>query len=518
MHLSDSARRFRGPAFDILCGAAYALVYTVLIFSWPALPSQDAPLWVYEAGLLRTAAQQLAADGCRMVGALPPNALAQGVLAGLMTFVTADIAARVYMSACVSAFVAALVYLCRARDASGRSPALLAVLPLCAGYPFFHGFLNYMAALPVLAFGMGFVLRHPEGRGWRGQLALCVVPTLAYLCHGTALGVWGVLVLVQLWVGRSWRFAVRAAVGLVPVFVLVLLYIAQRSSEGAGVTWSAGSLLATVVYRLRSPLRFFSVFQGFTPTYDDPSLSAIAPLLVSMNGLYGPGLALACVGWAVFGRRSVDPGARLLALSVLWLSVAFVVMPHDVAKMLNPAERLVIPLACFGAAGLSGVVSSHQLRARSMLVALLIAPGASVATVGTRAAQAALAVAQARVRERAPSVQAQDVRGASLPARTGWASLLPRHQVLSMQGLLEAAQTRREFAMPFETGLFRCRSRQGLSHDLNGLLQSEQSLILLGERAQLDALSALLVPTHRALEKGPGYAVLQLSAAEESPR
>jgi hypothetical protein len=82
-----------------------------------------------------------------------------------------------------------------------------------------------------------------------------------------------------------------------------------------------------------------------------------------------------------------------------------------------------------------------------------------------------------------------------------------------MPGLVEAAQAGGEYPTPFETGLFRCDRGKGLSHDLQGLLQSEHNLILLGERSQQDALMPLLAPNYRVIEKGPGYAVLQPSAA-----
>ena len=505
---------------DILCAGAYALVHTLLVFSWPAVPSQDAPLWVYEAELLLRAARGLAADGCKLVSALPPNALAQGVIAVLLVGLSPEMATRVYLAACVWALAAALVYLCRARDPSARSPQLLLALPLCAGYPFYHGFLNYLAALPVLAFGAGVLLRHPEGRGARGLLWLALLPTLTYLCHGTALGVWGLLVLVQLAVRRSRTFALRAGLGFVPVLGLALAYIAQRSSEGAAVTWTAGSAAATALYRLRSPLRFFSVFQGFTPTLDDADLALVAPLLVSVNLLYALGLTLGCVVWAVSARRSGDLGERFLALSVLALALAFVLMPHDVAQMLNPAERLLIPLACCGVAGLCrpsadalAVDCRRELRNRRLLLALLGAQCLYTALYGTRAAQAAREVAQARVRFGARSVQAQDIRGVSLSKPSGWAALLTRHQVLAMQGLSAAAHGGQAIT-PFATGLFRCQLQRALPHDLQGLMQSEQSLILLGESAQLQRLASLLAPAYRAVQTGSGYVVVQPAAAK----
>src|SRR6185312_1499269 len=117
-------------------------------------------------------------------------------------------AGRVYLASCVIGLIAAATYLLRsatreAPAAEGGGSALLAVLPLCAGYPLFHGFLNYLAALPILCFGLGALLRNPEARGGRGLALLLVLPVLLYACHGTALAVWGVLIAVQCWVRRS---------------------------------------------------------------------------------------------------------------------------------------------------------------------------------------------------------------------------------------------------------------------------------------------------------------------------
>jgi hypothetical protein len=41
--------------------------------------------------------------------------------------------------------------------------------------------------------------------------------------------------------------------------------------------------------------------------------------------------------------KSLRPGERWLSTSLLVLAGLFVVMLHNVAKLLNPAERLLIP-------------------------------------------------------------------------------------------------------------------------------------------------------------------------------
>jgi hypothetical protein len=178
--------------------------------------------------------------------------------------------------------------------------------------------------------------------------------------------------------------------------------------------------------------------------------------------------------------------------------------------MLNPAERLLLPLAFCGGAGLA---RSHQRQWRWLPRALVGAQLAYVALFGTRAAQAAREVAELRARELTFTVQAQEIAGASVPRTAGWVALLTRHQVLAMQGILQATQ-RGQVVVPFATGLFRCHVPEGEPHDLHGLLQSEQSFILLGESAQRAALWPLFAATFRVAQTGPGFALLQPLAAK----
>ncbi|HET8936593.1 MAG TPA: hypothetical protein VFN67_24285 [Polyangiales bacterium] len=486
-------------------------LYALMLALWPALPMQDASAWVFEASLLHQKLAGHAASGCSLVDALPPNAFAQLTIADLQSVLPAELAGRLYMMLCVGGLFASLVYL------RVRGLALLAILPLCAGYPLYHGFLNYMAALPVLGFGLGGLLRNPEARGARGLALLLVVPTVLYTCHGTVLAVWGLLVLVQCWVRRSWQLLARAAVGFVPVLCLLALYVLQRNAEGAGVTWSAGSLLATISYRLRSPLRFFSVFHGLAPTYDDVSLRAVAPVCAVLNVVYGVWLCASGVTWAVRARTSARLDERFLALSTLALCVCFLVLPHDVAKMLNPAERLLLPAAMIGAAGASLRPRMPQ-RWGVVLYALLALQLVYVGVWGTRAATAAESLIAARKRFGfdAPVVQARQLRFAGAAPSLGAVDLLPRHQVLAMQGMLEEFRAGHLVA-PFDTGLFRCHLEDQVNPtgwDLAEFCRHERPLIVLGEKEHVGAVTDQLGPDWRTLQVGTGFNVVQRTAAQ----
>jgi hypothetical protein len=504
---------------DLVPAALVALGYGALVLLWPVLVGQDAPMWVAEGAVLRSVFHQNPLVECQLATALPPNALSQIVIGVLCTVLSPGLAGRLYEVACIATFAAALVYLCRGRAGDPRV-ALLSCLPLCAGYPVFHGFLNYMAALPALCFGAGFLLRHPEGRGPRGALVLMTMPVVTYLCHGVALGIWAVLVLVQIWITRSRAFAGRALAGFLPVLWLVATYVGQRQTEGASVLWTAGSILGTIGYRLRSPLRFLSVFHGFTPTFGDPVLRTVAPVLVLVNLVYAVALGAICVRWAWQARRSPNGADRFLAVSVLGLSAAFVVLPHNVANMLNPAERLVIPAVCLAAAGFSGVhegVRSERsaARARYVLWGLLAAQWVYVVVWGSQAAVMGRAFLAARESYMsaggAAVVWAEDVR---LPGDVGAAGelraidLMTQHQVLLHQDALQDVVWRHDVRLA-TTGLFRCPADAQPAADPGALKSLNRPLLLVGKPGPSTAVANALRGDLKVVRDGPGFWILK---------
>jgi hypothetical protein len=512
------------PQPDARCATLFVLAHATLLLAWPVVLAQDAPLWIAEAALLQALFQTHLAGGCRLVSALPPNAVSQGAIGLLCYIMPAELAGRLYIVACVGLFAAALVYVCRARGGPRRHIALLACLPLCVGYPLFHGFLNYLAALAALCWGVGFLLRNPEGRGAYGACVLLAMPLLTYLCHGTAVGIWAVLVIVHLWVMRSRGLALRALLGFLPVAWLIVAYIGQRHAEGASVLWTAGDALATSVYRLRAPLRFFTIFPGFDPMVDDPVLRRLAPLLMAVNVGYAVAISFYGVGWAWSARAGSDPGDRWLSSSLLVLAALFVIMPHSVAHMLNPAERLLLPAACLGAAGISGAPVGDQrcerpgARLRYALYALLGAQWMYLAIWGTQTARIADAFVHTRERYAVdPGVQVVQADDVQLPTARAAArlpraiELMTRHQVLLHQDVLEDWVHGRAI-VPSDTGLFRCPGRPVASADLAALRSAEQVLLLIGDPERASAVARALEPDFRVTRPGPGFWTLVRSS------
>jgi len=523
-------RWLRRPQPDEVCATVFVLAHAALLLAWPAILAQDAPLWISEAALLHSSFHSPPSGGCQLVTALPPNAISQAVMALMCAVVSPDVAGRLYNVACVALFAAALVYLCRARATAGREWIVCSCLPLCIGYPLFHGFLNYMTALPALCFGIGVLLRRPAGRGVAATSMLVGMPLFTYLCHGTAVGIWAVLVMVHVWVWRSRGFAVRALLGFVPVVLLIGLYVAQRQAEGATVLWSAGGVLATIGYRVRAPLRFFSVFPGFEPMVADPTLAVAAPLLMIVNVGYAVALSVIGIRWAWRARRSTDPVERWLSASLLVLAGLFVIMPHDVAGMLNPAERLLVPAACIGAAGVTAASggrrsANHQgARLRYASYVLLGAQWAYLAVWGTQAAHLTDAFLQTLDRYSAvPGVQVVEADGVFLPAEERSIrlprpiELMTRHHVLLHQDILDDWTHGRAIAPP-TTGLFRCPGRRATATDLAALRSAGQILLLIGDPARSSTIAQLLEPDFHATRSGPGFWTLVRSNAAPGSR
>jgi hypothetical protein len=216
-------------------------------------------------------------------------------------------------------------------------------------------------------------------------------------------------------------------------------------------------------------------------------------------------------------RRSADPGERWLSSSLLVFVGLFVIMPHEVAKMLNPAERLLLPAACLGAAGIAGtsagVRSSERRRKRLQYAcyALLGAQWAYLAVWGTQAATITHAFVQTLERYAAvPGFQVVEAEGIPVPAEDRARrlpraiELMTRHQVLLHQDILENWTYGRAIAPP-DTGLFRCAVRSAPSTDLAALRSDGQLLLLIGDPARAATIAHLLEPDFRVTRAGPGF-------------
>jgi hypothetical protein len=191
-------------------------------------------------------------------------------------------------------------------------------------------------------------------------------------------------------------------------------------------------------------------------------------------------------------------------------------MPHDVARMLNPAERLLLPAACLGAAGICGSAFGGDLFKRRRtglrvgLYALLGMQWVYLAVWGTQAATLTEAFVQTRERYAVLGavsvVQADDI---ALPAelrvslpRAG--ELMTRHQVELHQDMLADWTHGRSIAPPV-VGLFRCPAGPAEPTDLAALKTSEHVLLVIGDPGRTASLARALAPEFHVVRRGPGF-------------
>ena len=164
-------------------------------------------------------------------------------------------------------------------------------------------------------------------------------------------------------------------------------------------------------------------------------------------------------------------------------------------------ERLLLPAACLGAAGLAGSShggqSSERRRpwARVALYGLLGAQWAYLAVWGTQAATIADAFVRTYARYAVvPGVRvvlADDVRlplEHTSPRLPRAIELMTQHQVLLHLDSLEEWTNGRTAALP-DTGLFRCPVVPAESNTLDALRSAGPILLLIGEPERASALA-----------------------------
>jgi hypothetical protein len=217
-----------------------------------------------------------------------------------------------------------------------------------------------------------------------------------------------------------------------------------------------------------------------------------------------------------------------LSSSLLVLAGLFVIMPHDVANMLNPAERLVLPAACLAVAGASGAPGTGHFSERRIawmrhaLCALLCVQWTYLAVWGTQAA--ALAQAFVDTRERyavIARVRVVQVDEMQLPVEnvdhsetrlSSTIELLTHHQVLLTQDTLEDWVHGRPI-VPSRTGVFRCPAAPVSPPDLAALRSEKEVLLLIGEPARAAAVAHALEADFQITRPGPGFWTLVPSHA-----
>lgn len=463
-----------------------------LFLGWPILPLQDLPDWVFQAELFREwLAGRLAAD-YEICSAIPPNALTTVVLSGAASLIGMEKAARA-----LALFAALLIPVGMIRlfgSSDPRSPR--AWIPLLYGlsYPLLHGNLNSAVGLGAFLIAAAWLLECADEDALPSAWGSVLVPTLLYATHGIAYAVWLALISATPLTGRARR---RLALGVAPSVLIALHYVAHRSGAGDAVmSWDAPSIGAWTIYKTATLYKQLAPLALFDPFFVSRPLLWSAVLVnwvvvIALIAIAAIKLHKAC------SDDHARPSDRSKRVMVIGLFVAFLVAPKALGGLVNPGERLVLPIVALALSlphALELRAGVHRMAA-SALAAALAAQVIFVGLQGHRAGieLAALLRATAALQGNVQLVHEHHLRGETLEQRSEHQrdhAALPRHYPL-LRAVLYAAAAQKLTVPIFETGLFEGRADGLLIRNLAKVMRARDTVVV-GEPLRVGAIARAL--------------------------
>lgn len=478
-----------------------------MIWGWRYLPLQDYPDWVYQGSIFARYLRGELPTQFGVAGALAPNSISTLGIGALALIVPAEIAGKLFLSAYALGFLAAGALLLR-----GRAGSPLFLLPVLTvwNFSFLHGNISYAFALPVLFVAIAYVLkREVEVK----PLGIAVLSVALYLCHATAF-VSFALLLVALFVQKpSARLFRRMTLGLAPSLVLWGVYAVARMQHpidepSAGAEGS--TLAAFVAFKGITLAKVVALFGSFHPFYEPVRESAV--LLVVLNALF-----LGALGYLLLrgiGQAVVARAFPVLAVALHLL--VFALAPTEVAGLVNPGERFILPVLFLVAVCVQDVTARPWFT-RGFAVLAMMQVG-FFAGYGSFAADRVerfhQALSRHTQRERFAMLHESHLRPAPRPQGLwprGW-SRLPRHHPLLRQGLLVELE-RGANAQIFETGLLHYRGPRTIVTSLEELraLERIDAVAIVGDDHGVDTLAQDLTDRYAVVERGDGFVIMKRS-------
>jgi hypothetical protein len=363
----------------------FAFLYVISLLLWfsiqPMPELQDLAEWVFQSAVMErllNPASLLHAQFAWVHMAVP-NMLAQLLLMGASSVVGPFAAVKLLLVAyCVAA-----LWICgrAARRFRPANPAPLFVLLLCiAAFNscFWHGYINYQISLLIFLLYLELTAKkHPSI--WM----IFFFSLLLFCCHASMFAAFVLLVFI-----KEWRRSDRWAIGtvLLPGIGLMVFYLRARSRHlKAGAPTHFGNVLSHMAYKAYTILKL-GPFHNLVIANGESAKRL--PLLywagVGVNLMFGACLVLALsLALLQLSRR----GSLRKGTGVMWgvLAILFLVMPADLAEVVNLGERFLILLVILM------LIAAPDLRLWSMLAGLGVAgfvltavqlPGASLQGMG----------------------------------------------------------------------------------------------------------------------------------------
>jgi hypothetical protein len=311
----------------ILCGATLAPVWSLDYF-----PGQDTANHLYAVHARNRIEQPPFADTFIPENRARTNLTFHLFVQALERPLGLEGAHRLFLSLYVVCFFAGALYLA---GATGRERQHLALLcaPFALNWFVTMGFYNFCVTIPLFAFALGIVLRHPEPRArhltWLALLAILLVAShpLGVLCTGVA-----VIVAVSSWAAR-----LRVAAAFIPA----ALFAATGESGLTAYDWewpdsfkSPLFAVATGFYRFALPFGA-SEWPTATPAYALLFLPAVWTSIVVLRRR-----------WRGEPTERLGPASRVAAaLLPLWLLLPeFIFHNFFIFHRVVPYIALTVPL------------------------------------------------------------------------------------------------------------------------------------------------------------------------------
>jgi hypothetical protein len=205
-------RALASARFQMLFLGLVIAVSLLPIWAFEYFPSQDGPIHLYNAGVLRHLlgpADSIIGRYYEINASPQPTWLIQVVFATLMLVTPALIAEKLLLTAYVVSLPLSIGYAVRP---SGSSPllALALAFPFVFNFPLYMGFYNFTISLPLLFFTLGYWIRVQGAVRLRSSLVLMSAVFLLYFAHPVSL----VAFLVTAGIVALWFCAVQSPSGL----------------------------------------------------------------------------------------------------------------------------------------------------------------------------------------------------------------------------------------------------------------------------------------------------------------
>jgi hypothetical protein len=216
---------------------ALLLLHLVPVWAFSFFPSQDGPVHVETANILRQyhAPERVLFRTFYTLNTEPePNLLSHWLMAGLLFLFPPLVTEKLLVSLYVILFPVSVRYALKAIDSRARFLSVLA-FPFVLSWLLHMGFFNFCLSVALYFFVAGYWMRRRDGFSARSVLALATLMTMLYFAHVIGLAMALVMLAVLcLWLplagpGSARSFLTRAgctALAALPVVLLTARFLA----------------------------------------------------------------------------------------------------------------------------------------------------------------------------------------------------------------------------------------------------------------------------------------------------